>query len=214
MVKHIKQMDVWEGNFGKNYTKRNLSSLKEMNAEYIKNFGISRSNINKRFLDGLDRSIRILEVGTNVGNKLVCLQQMGFTNLYGIELQQDAVEKAKTRTRHINIIQGSSFDIPFKDGFFDLVFTSGLLIHIPPNDLKDVFSEMVRVSRKYIWGMECFAPQYTAVQYHGKVNLFWKTDFVRIFLSDFKIFKCVKEEKFIYKNDGNVDMMYLLKRKH
>jgi len=60
---------------------------------------------------------------------------MGFTNLYGIELQWYAVEKAKEYTKGINIIQGSGFDIPFKDGYFDLVITNGVLIHIAPKKI-------------------------------------------------------------------------------
>ena len=40
---------------------------------------------------------------------------MGFTDLYGIELQKYAVEKAKANTEYINIIQDSPFDIPYKD---------------------------------------------------------------------------------------------------
>jgi len=68
---------------------------------------------------------RILEVGCNVGNQLRMLQRMGFNNLYGIELQQYAIEKAKALTKRINIIHGVADDIPFKDGYFDMVFTSG-----------------------------------------------------------------------------------------
>jgi len=56
----------------------------------------------------------------------------GINNLYGIELQQYAIEKAKALTKRINIIHGVADDIPFKDGYFDMVFTSGVLIHIHP----------------------------------------------------------------------------------
>ena len=80
----------------------------------------------------LPMDIRILEVGCNIGNQLRGFQRMGFTSLYGVELQQYAVEKAKMATRNINIIQGSGFDLPFKDNFFDLVCTNVVLIHISP----------------------------------------------------------------------------------
>jgi len=39
---------------------------------------------------------------------------MGFNNLYGIELQQYAIEKAKALTKRINIIHGVADDIPLK----------------------------------------------------------------------------------------------------
>jgi len=90
---------------------------------------------------------------------------MGFQTLYGIELQEYAVEISKSRTKHINIIQGSAFDIPFKDNFFDLVFTSGLLIHIAPSDVEQILREIHRCTKKYIWGSEYFADSYTQVEY-------------------------------------------------
>jgi len=213
MGRFTKQMAAWSGDFGKSYTKRNFHSLEEMERACVKIYGMSRTDINKRFLDGLNRSIRILEVATNIGNQLLCLQEMGFTDLYGIELQKDVVEIAKSRTKYINIIQGSAFDIPFKNGFFDLVFTGGLLIHISPQDITDVLSEIYRVSRKYIWGMEYFAPHYTEVEYRGNKELLWKTDFTKLYLDTFKDLKLVKEERFKYKDNDNVDTMYLLEKK-
>lgn len=51
--------------------------------------------MNTLFLGDLDRSLRILEVGANVGFQLALLQRMGFCNLYGIELQPYAVERAR-----------------------------------------------------------------------------------------------------------------------
>ena len=88
-------------------------------------YGKTRTEFNEKFLEGTDRSASILEVGSNIGLQLLCLQRMGFNNLYGIELQNYAIELAKSRTRYINIIEGSIFDIPYKDGFFDIVFTTG-----------------------------------------------------------------------------------------
>ena len=93
-------------------------------------YGYTRTEINSEFIGDFDRDMKILEVGSNVGNQLLCLQEMGFKSLYGIELQNYAVELSKSRTKRINIIEGSAFDIPFKDSYFDLVFTSGVLIHI------------------------------------------------------------------------------------
>ena len=74
---------------------------------------------------------------------------MGFTNLYGIELQGYAVELSKSRTHNINIIQGSAFDIPFKNEYFDLVFTSGLLIHIHPSNIREAMNEIYRCTKKF-----------------------------------------------------------------
>src|ERR1700677_4889418 len=82
MIKTTAQMTEWSGDFGRAYTDRNTLSPDEMDALWRRNFGKTRSELNKRFLGEMDRSIRILEVGCNVGNQLLSLQQMGFRNLY------------------------------------------------------------------------------------------------------------------------------------
>lgn len=132
MTKITVQMKEWMEDFGKKYTNRNALTLDEMNEMYRKNFGMSREDLNNKFIDEMNQSIKILEVGSNIGNQLILLQKMGFKNLYGIEINSYAVELSKQRTKDINIIQGSAFDIPFRDNYFDLIFTSGLLIHIAP----------------------------------------------------------------------------------
>ena len=206
------QMKKWKGEFGNEYTKRNPFNSKELDELYDKNYGITRSKLNEVFVGNLNRSINILEVGSNVGSQLLSLQKMGFKNLYGIEINKYAVESAKANTKCINIIQGSAFDIPFKDGFFDLVFTSGVLIHISPSDVKDVLKEIYRCSRRYIWGFEYYADGYTEVTYRGNKDLLWKTDFAKLYLDFFDDLELVKEEKIKYLENENIDTMFLLEK--
>lgn len=213
MDKITKQMKIWAGKFGKEYTNRNALTLEEMEALYKKNFGFTRTEMNLEFIGDLRRSIRILEVGSNIGNQLLCLQKMGFQSLYGIELQEYAVELSKSRTKHINIIQGSAFDIPYKDNFFDLVFTSGFLIHIAPSDIKEVLREIYRCTKKYIWGFEYFANSYTRVEYRGYTELLWKTNFAKLYLDNFPNLRMVKEKRFKYLDNDNVDSMFLLEKR-
>lgn len=177
MIKITDQMKAWSGEFGKQYTDRNALSLEDMEVMYMKRYRVTRSELNKKFLEGIELSSRILEVGSNIGNQLLLLQKMGFKRLYGIELQNYAVELSKSRTKNINIIEGSVFDIPFKDSYFDLVFASGLLIHINPRDIINAIGEIHRCSSKYIWGFEYYADEYTEVMYRGNKNLLWKSDF-------------------------------------
>ncbi len=204
------QMETWSGEFGKEYTDRNLATLDDMEKMYLRYFGISRTEMNQDSLVDIPKGIRILEVGSNVGNQLACLQQMGYENLYGIELQHYAVELSKSRTKSINIIQGSAFDIPFRDGYFDLVFTSGLLIHISPNDIQKVMEEIYRCSDKYIWGIEYYSDKYTEISYRGHNDLLWKTNFAQLFLDSFDDLHLVRKRRYEYIETDNVDEMYLL----
>ena len=213
MRKITKQMQAWLGKMGKEYTGRNALTLEEMENIYKKNFGITRTEMNSQFIGNLDRNIRILEVGSNIGNQLLCLQKMGFKSLYGVELQPYAVEVSKERTSHINIIQGSAFDIPFKDGFFDLVFTSGVFIHIAPSDIEDAIKEIYRCSMKFIWGYEYYADGYTEVVYRGKEKLLWKANFPQLYLDTFNDLRLVKLKKFKYLANENEDVMFLHEKK-
>ncbi|MDD5218434.1 MAG: methyltransferase domain-containing protein [Candidatus Omnitrophica bacterium] len=119
MGKETEQMRQWMGTFGEEYTQRNAFTFEEFEEFSKKRFGLTRTEMNKRFLKDISRSVKILEAGANIGNQLQCLQKMGFQNLYGIELQAPAVEISKQRTSGINLIQGSAFDIPFKDNYFN-----------------------------------------------------------------------------------------------
>jgi len=212
MSKINKQMKEWMEDFGKKYTNRNALTLDEMNEMYKKKFGISREDLNNLFIEKMNRNIKILEVGSNVGNQLLLLQKMGFKNLYGIEINDYAVELSKQSTNNINIIQGSAFDIPFKNEYFDLVFTSGVLIHIPPPDINLVLNEICRCAKEYIWGFEYYEEKYTEIIYRGKKDLLWKANFAQLYLGLFDDLELIKEKKLKYLNDNNIDLMFLIKK--
>ncbi|KKL49759.1 hypothetical protein LCGC14_2312310 [marine sediment metagenome] len=78
MGRKTKQMEIWTGKFGKEYTNRNDLTLEEMEQQDKKNYGYTRTELNNEFIGNLDRSIKILEVACNIGNQLICLQKMGF----------------------------------------------------------------------------------------------------------------------------------------
>ena len=187
MTKNTFQEKKWAGKFGDDYTLRNPRTIKQMDNLYLRNYGqgITPTKLDKEFLGKFNRSIKILEVGCNVGIQLRILEKMGFKNLYGIEINKKTIEKAKKDTKNINIIYGSALDIPFKDNYFDLVFTAGVLIHISPLDIKKVLTEIHRCTKKYIWGLEFYYDDYIEITYRGNQNLHWKGDFAKMYLDNF-----------------------------
>jgi pseudaminic acid biosynthesis-associated methylase len=207
-----KQMKKWTGDFGKEYTDRNALSSEEVDLLYKRLYGTTRTEMNYDFFHDLDKDLKILEVGSNVGDQLILLQKLGFNNLFGVELQSYAVELSKSRTKGINIVHGSAFDIPFKDLFFDIVFTSGVLIHISPDDIETALDEIYRCSNRYIWCFEYYAPNYTQINYRGRKGLLWKTDFSKLFLVRFSRLKLVRQEFYKYRDSDNEDVMFLLEK--
>ena len=206
----MEQTKEWAGDFGQEYTDRNAITIKEMNNLYKQQYGISRSELNALFLGRLNHSIKILEIGANIGNQLLCLQKLGFTNLYGIELQRYAILQSKAKD--ICLMQGSAYNIPFKDNQFDLVFTSGLLIHISPENVTRVLEEIYRCTNSYILGLEYFAKQPTEITYRGHSNLLWKADFARLYMKHFQDLNLIREKELNYLDNHNVDSMFLLRK--
>lgn len=207
------QIEKWESDFGREYTDRNLLEPEALDALYQKNYGVSRSELNQRFLGQLPRSLRILEVGCNEGNQLCALREMGFVNLYGVEIQDYALQKARSRLDSAQLVRATAFEIPYPDGFFDVVFTSGVLIHIAPGDLPKALREIHRCARELIWGFEYYSPQTTEVRYREQQGLLWKADYARLYLDHFEDLRLVQSERVPYLEGGNVDVMFLLSRR-
>jgi ubiquinone/menaquinone biosynthesis C-methylase UbiE len=111
------------------------------------------------------------------------------------------------------MIVGSAFGLPYRDASFELVFTSGVLIHIAPADIEAALREIHRCARRFIWGYEYFAERYTAVEYRGNDDLLWKTDFAKLYLDAFADLRLVREERLTYRTGDLVDTMFLLEKR-
>jgi len=98
--------------------------------------------------------VRVLEIGCELGWNLEYLRRLGAQELYGVEGDGYAVSRARARNPLFNVLQASPADLPFRDGFFDLVFTCGYLGNVAPDELERVLDEMHRVSRGYIVAIE------------------------------------------------------------
>ena len=206
------QLQQWNGEFGKQYTQRNQASLEQLDELYMNMYGLSRLQLNQQFLADLPKDLRILEVGCNIGNQLCLLQQMGFTDLSGVEIQEYALQQARLRLPQANLIQGSALQLPFSEAEFDLVFTSGVLIHIHPENLAAVMSEIYRCSRKYIWGLEYYAQELTDVPYREQKDLMWKAPYADLYTQQFNELKTLKRQQYPYLTNANRDEMFLLKK--
>jgi len=206
------QLQEWEGDFGREYTDRNSLTPQQVDELWRKNYGVTRTEVNRTFLQSIPTNARILEVGCNIANQLLLLQQLGYSNLHGIEVQGYGLDIARSRVRGINLVQSSAFEIPYKDGYFDLVFTAGVLIHISPADLPVAMAEIHRCSRAFIMGAEYYAAQATEVTYRNHNGLLWKMDYAQEYLSRFPDLQLVQEQRLPYLESPNVDSVFLLRK--
>ncbi|MGB8013855.1 MAG: pseudaminic acid biosynthesis-associated methylase [Terriglobales bacterium] len=213
IVPETKQSETWRGDFGKEYSERNLLDPPDLDEVYQRNYGVARSTLNRDFLANIPRSASILEIGCNLGNQLILLKQMGFENLSGIEIHKEIVEGAHARVPWAKVVEGSALKIPFGDASFDLVFTSGLLIHIAPQDLPLAMKEIHRCTKSWIWGLEYYAPQVTEIVYRGQSEFLWKADYARLYAENCPDLELVLEQRLKYLANENMDSMFLLHRK-
>jgi pseudaminic acid biosynthesis-associated methylase len=202
-----KQEDFWQGEFGNEYTNRNIN----IDQSTYDKFGMTRTAMNQTFLDFLDIN-NILEVGCNRGEQLNCLyQRNNIIDYYGIDINEHALSEA--RQQGFNVIKGSGFDIPFKDNYFDLVYTSGVLIHIAPENLLKIMSEIYRCSKKYVWAFEYWSVSYQEINYRNNNGYLWKGNFRKLYQQYFPDLKLIKEEFYEYKDgSGCIDTMFLLSK--
>ena len=206
------QSRQWSGEFGRAYTDRNPRTPAAMDELHKRNFGVTRTEMNWEFLGEVDPAIRILEVGVNVGAQLATLRAAGFDRLYGIDLQFYAIQESKSVNTGLHLSQASAFGLPFPDEAFDLVFTSGVLIHLSPDLIGRALDEIHRCARTYIWGHEYYADECTHIGYRGHENLMWKADFAGLYCERFPSLRRVKEKHYKYLQDDNVDTMFLLEK--
>ena len=165
----MKQLNRWKDNFGDEYTRRNVVDWR------------SRIPIFERILDGLEID-SVLEVGCNRGHNLLAIHDIiGDKEIYGIE--PNGYARSLAQREGLDVINGDICDIPFKDGYFDLVFTYGVLIHIPENMLPRALNELYCVSRHYIVLAEYFSEKDEVIHYRGYDDMLWRRNYLEWFLS-------------------------------
>jgi len=157
------QLALWRSDFGRAYTDRNDRERPERTATW------------RRVLGDVTPT-SALEVGCNVGWNLIYLERLGVSELYGVEPQPDAVERARHRRPRFNVLHGTAFELPLRDGLCDLVFTSGVLIHIAPDSLGGALDEIYRVARRWIVAIEYDQASEQEIKYRGHNAALWKRD--------------------------------------
>lgn len=103
----------------------------------------------------VEKDAAILEIGCNVGRNLSFLQRDGYSNLTGIEISKNALEKlrenfpklAESATLINKPVEEAIRE--FDENNFDVVFTMAVLEHIH-EDSAWIFEEIVRVAGRYL----------------------------------------------------------------
>ena len=102
---------------------------------------------------GVQKTWSILEVGCNCGRNIDYLQGAGYLNVSGVEINPAAVEYAwgalPDAARTMTVSDAQSFLAMKPPRSYGIIFTQGVLMHVPPED-DYLFRQMARVASKGI----------------------------------------------------------------
>lgn len=172
-MKKTKQLEYWQGKFGDEYIKRN-SDLRLFS---------KRRPFFKKLLSAHPDISSILEVGCNIGGNLHVLQSINSQlRLSGIEPNEQAVKAAQKNLPKALISHTTVFDVR-GENLYDLVFTSGVLIHIADKDFKKALQTINRLSRKYILSIEYYASARQPIQYRDLTDALFKRPYDKEWLA-------------------------------
>lgn len=159
------QEKFWKNYFGNDYTSRNLNRGKR-----ICNVIGKALRSNKIKIDSA------LEIGCNIGLNLIELKKIyPKSKLYGVEINKSAYDIAKKKFTCFN---ESIYNFRTKKKF-DLLISSGVLIHQNPKNLKQFYRKMYNLSKKYLYLDEYFNPHPVMISYRGFKNKLFKRDFAK-----------------------------------
>ena len=183
------QEKFWAGEFGSKYIERN-------NSEHLLHSKIAMWTT---MLKSANNVGSIRELGCNIGLNLVALKRLHpKLNLSGYEINDDAVRRANELNVG-KVTKGSIID-KIKDKTVDLTFTSGVLIHISPDHLSNVYENLVYGSNRYVLIAEYYNPFPTEVNYRGYTKRLFKRDFAGELIDNYGL-KLV-DYGFVYKRDN------------
>lgn len=152
----------------------------------------------------------VLEVGCNLGGNLQWIaKQLPPQQVTGIDINLAALQALRSRLPEINAMWSPARALPFRDGWFDLTFTAGVLIHQPETTLPLVMSEVVRTSRRYVLCLEYFSEQPVEVPYRGQEGALFKRDYGGLYRELFPELQLV-EQGHLGKAEGWDDVTWWL----
>jgi pseudaminic acid biosynthesis-associated methylase len=148
---------LWAGEFGDAYTERCHMF------PYVTRWKFLKSIIEDC------RISSILEVGCNSGANLGIMKEYvpSPRNVWGCDINVNNINLVRQLWPEVQSVVASGFDLPFRDDYFDLVFTAGVLIHQKPTEIDAMMQEIIRVSGKYVMAIEYYEEIFREIDYRG-----------------------------------------------
>ena len=186
------QEAFWAGDFGAEYIGRNMGS--ELLASNLDFFSKALACAN-----GLSSCI---EFGANIGMNLKALHLLyPKQEQYAIEINSQATTELGKIIPAANIKPVSILDFT-PERTWELVLIKGVLIHINPDWLPQVYDALYRAAGRYLLVCEYYNPSPVAINYRGHSDRLFKRDFCGDILDRHADLKLI-DYGFAYHRDPN-----------
>jgi len=187
------QEAFWQGEFGAEYSKRNIGD------QWI----ASNLALFSSILKHTENVKSVIEFGSNIGLNLQALNSLiPNAQLSAIEINPVAVEKLKEWGNVKDIYSQSILEFSPPPSKWDMSLIKGVLIHINPDALQDVYEKLYQSSSRYICIVEYYNPSPVAIAYRGHTGRLFKRDFAGEVLEKYPDLKLV-DYGFVYHRDQN-----------
>lgn len=161
------QESFWAGEFGEDYIHRNQgNALLASNLSFFSKALQKARNISS-----------CIEFGANIGMNLQALKLLyPGIEAHAIEINAAATEELKNIIPTNQIYPGSILDFT-ANREWDLTLIKGVLIHINPEVLPQVYDKLFASCRHYLLVAEYYNPSPVAISYRGHSDRLFKRDF-------------------------------------
>jgi len=174
------QEEFWAGRFGDDYIARNTGD------------SLIGSNISllAKMLSRCSHAKSLIEFGANVGMNLRAIRALRpDMELDAIEINATAVAELRAwggaRIHHGSVLDFQS------ERTWDIVLIKGVLIHINPDFLPQVYESLFRSANRYILVVEYYNPTPVEIVYRGHAGRLFKRDFAGELLDKFPSLRVV-----------------------
>jgi len=186
------QEAFWAGDFGTQYIARNQGdALLAANLDFF-----SKALRSAR---GIENCI---EFGANIGMNIKALKLLRPTvDIHAIEINAVAAKQLAEVVPPPQIYNTSILSFEPQQTW-DLVLIKGVLIHINPAELPNVYDKLVTASGRYLMVAEYYNPSPVAIPYRGHTDRLFKRDFAGEIMERHPQLKLV-DYGFVYRRDPN-----------
>lgn len=125
-------------------------------------------------------AVKVLEFGCGYGRHLRNLLPLEGLEVFGHDQSPTMIERmndwADPAWMEGHVTLGEPVErLPYEDGFFDVVYTAEVLVHVRPQDLAAVLEELIRISRWQVLHLETSPGAELDPETHGGC---WKHDLI------------------------------------